>query len=189
MAAAPGESFRALYGVYRLARLDPEGMDYFRNTTGAFWRSFNAALLIAPFYAALLLMRYSMGEVSTPPLRFIAIETIAYAVAWLAFPVIVEPMTKTMGRRDKYIRFIIAYNWAAVPQNMLYLPLAMLSVNGVLPPGSGGFLGFIVLIAIMGYTWFITKTALEIPAGRAVGLVAIDFALSFLINGYAERLL
>jgi hypothetical protein len=189
MAAAPGESARALYGAYRLASLDLSGMDYFRNTRGAFWRSFNAALIIAPFYAGLLFMRYTMGEVSTTALRFISIEAISYVIAWVAFPVVVDFLITAMGRREKYIRFIIAYNWAAVLQNLLYLPLAMLSVNGVLPPISAGFLGLIILMLFMVYIWFIIKVALDISGGRAATIVAIDFTLSLLINGYAERLL
>lgn len=189
MPAPAGETTNALYGVYRLARLDVGGMDYFRNTPGAFWRSFKVALIIAPFYAGLLAMRYAMGEVATPPLRFIAIESIAYAIAWLAFPVIIDPLCRAMGKGDKYIRFIVAYNWAGLLQNMLYLPLAMLSVSGALPQGSGGFLGLIVLLVIMTYTWFIARTALEISSGHAVGIVAIDFTLSLLINGYTEKML
>jgi hypothetical protein len=189
MAAAPGEFARALYGAYRLASLDASGMGYFRNTRGAFWRSFNAALIIAPFYAGLLLMRYTMGEISTTALRFISIEVISYIITWVAFPVVVDFLITAMGRREKYIRFIIAYNWAAVLQNLLYLPLAMLSVNGVLPPSSAGFLGLIILVLFMVYIWFITKAALGIPGGRAATIVAIDFTLSLLINGYAEKLL
>lgn len=189
MPAAPGEMSRALYGAYRLARVDPTGMDYFRNTPGAFWRSFQAALIIAPFYVGLLMMRLGAGEVETPLFRFIAIETIAYVIAWLAFPVMMDVLTTALDRRDKYIRYIVAYNWAAVLQNMLYLPLAMLSVNGALPPGSAGMIGFFVLLLIMSYTFYITKTALDIPGSRAIGIVAIDFTISLLINGYAEKLL
>ena len=189
MAAALGESARALYGAYRLASLDSSGMNYFRNTRGAFWRSFNAALIIAPFYAGLLIMRYTMGEVSTTALRFISIEAISYIIAWVAFPVVVDLLITAMSRREKYIRFITAYNWAAVLQNLLYLPLAMLSVNGVLPPSSAGFLGLIILMLFMVYIWFITKAALDISGGQAATIVAVDFTLSLLINGYAERLL
>ena len=189
MAPPQGEFTRALYGAYLLARFDSAGMGYFRNTRGAFWRSFNAALIVAPFYAGLLLMRYTMGEVSTTALRFTFIEAISYILAWVAFPVVMDFLITAMDRREKYIRYIIAYNWAAVLQNLIYLPLAMLSVNGVLPPSSAGFLGLIILVLFMVYIWFITKAALGIPGGRAATFVAIDFSLSLLINGYAEKLL
>ena len=40
-----------------------------------------------------------------------------------------------------------------------------------------------------GETWFVTKTTLKIPGKLAASIVAIDFALSILIKGYADRLL
>ena len=189
MAAAPGETTRALYGAYRLACFDSSGLDYFRNTRGAFWRSFNAALIIAPFYVGLLLMRYEMGEISTTVFYFMSVEIISYIISWVAFPVVVDLLITTMDRREKYIRYIIAYNWAAVLQNLLYLPMAMLSVNGIFSSSSAGLLGLIILVFFMVYTWFITKTALNIPSGRAATIVAIDFALSLLLKGYAEKIL
>jgi hypothetical protein len=189
MAAALGETARALYGAYRLARFDSSAIDYFRNTRGAFWRSFNAALIIAPFYIVLLLMRHEMGEVSTPAFYFISVETISYIISWVAFPVVVDLLITTMDRREKYIRYIIAYNWAAVLQNLLYLPMAMLSVNGMFSNSSAGLLALIILAFFLVYTWFITKTALNIPSGRAATIVAIDFALGLLIKGYTEKLL
>ena len=171
----------ALIGIFRLARLDPTGIDYFRNTPGAFWRSFRVALIIAPFYAGLLAMRYAMGEVSTPLLRFIIIQIIAYSIAWLAFPVIVEPICRGMERSGKFLQFIIVYNWTGLLKNILYIPLAMLSVTALLPQGRGGDFGLSILLVIMAFNWFIAKTALQIGA--------IDFAISLLINGYAEKIL
>jgi hypothetical protein len=189
MAGELGETTRALYGACRLASFNSSGMDYFRNTRGAFWRSFNAALIIAPFYVALLSMRYEMGEVPTSAFYFISVETISYIISWVAFPVVVDLLITTMNRRENYIRYIIAYNWAAVLQNLIYLPMAMLSVNGIFSTSSAGLLGLAILVFFLVYTWFITKTALNIPSGRAATIVAIDFALSLLIKGYTEKLL
>ena len=189
MVAVLGETARALYGAYRMARLDPTGMDYFRNTRGAFWRSFNAAIIIAPFYAGLLLMRYQIGEISASAFRFFLVEVISYIIIWVAFPVVVDLIVTAMNRREKYIRFIIAYNWAKVLQNLIYLPVAILTINGILSQSNAGLVGLVMLIFFMLYTWFITKTALEIAGGRAATIVAIDLSLSLLINGYAEKLL
>ncbi len=189
MAITSGETARALYGAYRFALLDSSGLSYFRNTKGAFWRSFNAALIIAPFYAGLLVMRYNVGEISTSATRFIYVETIFYIISWLAFPVVVDFLVTAIKRRKEYIRFIIAYNWAAVLQNLIYLPIAILSVNGIFSPISAGFLGLGILVFFVIYTWFVTKTTLKIPGKLAASIVAIDFALSILIKGYADRLL
>ena len=40
----------ALYGSWRLARLDPGGMAYFNRTVEGFWNSFFAAVIVAPGY-------------------------------------------------------------------------------------------------------------------------------------------
>ena len=189
MAIAREETARALHGAYRFALLDPTGLSYFRNTRGAFWRSFNAAIIIAPFYAVLLVMRFNMGEISASTTRFIYIEATAYIISWVAFPVVVDFLITAMDKREKYIRFIIAYNWAAVLQNLVYLPIAMLSVNGIFSPLGAGFIGLTMLFIFIIYIWFITKTALGIPGKQAVSIVAIDFTLSLLINGYTEKLL
>jgi hypothetical protein len=189
MAVASGETARALYGAYRFARLDSSGIRYFRNTRGAFWRSFNTAFIIAPFYIVLLLMRYKMDEVPSSAIRFISVEITAYIISWIAFPVIVDFLITAMDRREKFIRFIIAYNWAKVLQNLIYLPIAMLSVNGIFSAGGAAFLGLTMLVFFMIYIWFITKTALNISGKLSASIVAIDFALSLLINGYAQRLI
>ena len=45
------------------------------------------------------------------------------------------------------------------------------------------------MAAIIFYTWFITKTALDIPGPAAAGVVILDLVISFAINMYAEGLL
>jgi len=161
-------------------------MGFFETTTGAFWRSFKAALLIAPFYGLLLALRYEAGEIGATVWRYGAIEIIAYVISWVAFPVLMLSVTKRLGCEGNYLRFMVAYNWAAVPQNMLYLPIAMLSVTGIISPDAAGFFALVVLMLIVGYVWFITKTALDITPAKAAVIVAMDFALSILINAYAE---
>ena len=117
-----------------------------------------------------------------------AIEIVAYVTAWVAFPVLMLSVSKRFGCAHNYLRFMVAYNWAAVPQNMLYLPIAMLSVTGIISADAAGFFALLALALIIGYVWFITRTALEIPVVGAAAIVAMDFAISILINGYVEGL-
>ena len=123
------EVLTALYGALRLARFDPSGLDFFEQTETGFWRSFFAAVLVAPFYLMLTSIRYSGLTETVPFVRFLAIETIAYVIAWVAFPLLMAALTRSLGREAHYIRTIVAYNWAAVWQNALYMPVAMLSVR------------------------------------------------------------
>ena len=52
----------SLYGAYRLARADKSGLNYFDASIDGFWRSFFAAVVIAPLFALFLIVRYSFGE-------------------------------------------------------------------------------------------------------------------------------
>jgi len=175
----------ALYGTYRLARLDAAGMDYFDQSPAGFWRSFFAAVLIAPLYILLLSLRYSGMAEQASFFNFISIELIAYVIAWVAFPLLMASLVKNLDRESNYIRFIVTYNWAAVLQNALYLPIAILATAGLMDDATANALGLTALILIVFYTWFITRTALDIPGGMAAGIVGVDFLLSILINTVA----
>jgi hypothetical protein len=180
------EATGSLYGAYRLARFDTGGMAFFDTSVGGFWRSFYAAALVAPFYAILLALRYSL-EIDPPhPMRFFLLHVDAYVISWLAFPVIMAGLSRIILRQAHFTRYIVAYNWAAVLQNAIYLPLAMLQASETLPRDAGNLLGLIVLVAVLVYIWFITRTALAIAAPTAAGIVAVDFFLTLIIHGFIE---
>ncbi len=184
-----GEIVNALYGAYRLALRDPGGMKFFDTSINGFWRSFFAAVLIAPLYLALLSMRYRVGLTDAPLFRLIIVETSAYVIAWVAFPLAMITLCRIMKRDGSYLGFIVAYNWAAVLQNGVYLPLSFLAIAGAIPAPAGDMISLAVLIAILFYTWFIARTALDITAAQAVGVVALDSGLGILINGVAESMI
>ena len=64
----------SIYGAYRLARLDAAGMSYFDTSVAGFWRSFFAAVIIAPFYAMLLAIRFPIIAADADPTRFVLYE-------------------------------------------------------------------------------------------------------------------
>ena len=183
------EAAYSLYGAYRLARLDAGGLAYFDASPGGFWRSFYAAAFVAPFFALLLALRYADGMVTASPLPYAAIEAIAYVIAWVAFPVAMLMVARMLDREKHFIRFIVAYNWAAVLQNALYLPIPILGITGGLTVNVANGLGMLALLLILGYTWFITKTALDVSATAAAGVVALDLGLSIFITSVADSML
>jgi len=183
------EIIRSLYGALHLARGDTSGMAFFNATEQGFWRSFTAAILIAPLFALLLTIRYHVNEAGVSLLRFTAIETIAYVVSWVAFPLLLFHLTDILGIGYRFIRYIVAYNWASVLQNLLYLPFALL-VEAHLVQGAGStFFGIILLGLVLLYTWFVTRTALEVTNLLAAGLVMIDLVLSIFINTITQGML
>lgn len=172
----------SLYAAYRLARFDASGMAFFGASTEAAWRSFFAAVLVAPFYAALLAFRYmGMGE-ELDTLQFAAAEAIGYVISWTAYPVLMASVTQILGCRQRLIGYITVYNWSMVLQNAVFLPIGLLSVTNVLPEQAAGFLWLVAMVLVLAYLWFIARTALMISAFSALAVVVLDLVLSFLIN-------
>lgn len=183
------EAATSLYGAYRLARFDARGMTYFETSLAGFWRSFYAAVIVAPAFAVLLAMRYAAGGEATDEVRFASVEAIAYVIAWVAFPLVMVSLARLLDREERYLGYIVAYNWASVLQNGLYLPLVMLGMAGVIPAETVGPLSLIVLSLILVYGWFIAKVALDVGTGTAVALVGLDLALSVVIDIVASSML
>lgn len=182
------ETLKSLYGAYRLARYDAGGMAFFNVAIDGFWRSFFAAAIIAPFYILLLYLRFNAGDMNVHPYRFAAVEAISYVLSWVTFPVVMISLARFLEREKNYLSYIVAYNWASVLQNAVYLPLAMLMVSGLLPDGAAGALSLIVFLLILAYTWFITVTALGLSRSPAAGIVVLDLVISLLINATAESM-
>jgi hypothetical protein len=182
------ESATSLYGAFRLARFDPHGMNYFNAGPSGFWRSFWAAVIIAPFYAVLLATAYPSLETSHDPVRFALVEGIAYVMAWVAYPLVMAWVTRQLDRFDYFIGYIVAYNWAAVLQNALFIPINILWVTGALPPDVSFMLWLIVFSLILAYLWFIARTALALAPMAAASIVGIDLVLNVIISAIANSM-
>jgi hypothetical protein len=182
------QTVMSIYGAYRLARLDATGMSYFDTSVAGFWQSFFAAVIVAPFYAILLAFRFSVMAPDADPTRFVLTESIAYVVSWTAYPLVIATLTRKLGCWNRYKSYIVAYNWSMVLQIGVVLTIALLSATGAVPEDAGTFFSLIIYILILGYVWFIARTALGVPALTATGIVAVDIALSYFIDYFADRL-
>ena len=93
----------AVGGALKLARGDPSGLGFFDTSIDGFWRSFRAALICYPFFLVLLSFRVAAPywAASGVP-RILAVETIGYAISWIAFPLLVLPLARWLGREDRF---------------------------------------------------------------------------------------
>ncbi len=176
----------ALYGTYRLARFDTAGMKHFEDTPAGFWHSFQAAIWVFPLYLLTVLARWDRMDSDISVLYFLLVQIIAYVIAWTAYPVILPYVARAFDRQANYQRSIIAYNWTAVIQNLAYTPLAIISLTGAT---GAGLLTLIVFILIISYSWFVTKTALDIKTSAAWVVVGIDIMISMILSNWVDMLL
>lgn len=177
------------YGAWRLALFDRHGLSYFDNTIEAFWRSFQAAVIAAPGYALFVLIQLAGYETSSGPFRIFLVETIAYVIRWVAFPLVVWYVAQFLGRSDRYFRYMAAYNWAQLLLVALFLVITAVAKGGLFPSPVGEALSLFAMIASLAYQWFITRAGLDIKGGAAAAIVMLDFVISLILNSITLRLI
>ena len=181
------EVLSALYGAYRLAWFDGSGMAYFNLTVDGFWRSFFAAVLVAPAYAILVGMELSAEAEDLNLALVFLTEAIAYVLAWCAFPLVAVALTRILGLDRNYVALIVAVNWSAVLQTAAFL--AVVLVGLIVPEVLGTLLVTLTTVAILVYQWFVIRTALQTTGGIALMLLLVYLVLTSLVNAGADRML
>ena len=183
------EAQLAIGGALKLARGDARGLGLFDTSLDGFWRSFRAALICYPMYLALLAMR-----VPAPPwdsagvVRILVVESIAFVISWTAFPLLMLPLSRGIGRENRFLAFMAVYNWCQVPQTVLFLIIGFDISTGLLPGGAGDAVGLVAALAVMVYEWYIARVALAIPPMHAVLVVLLDLVLGTALSRVAESL-
>ncbi len=179
----------ALFGAWRLMRFDSGGMAWFDVSIAGFWRSFFAAVPVAPFYAIVIALElaervepYDLGWA-------IVVSIVAYAAGWAAFPIVAIFITRLLRLSQRYVPFIIAYNWANVPQMLVFFLVFMIGAAHLAPPALAEFLLLAAFLYILVYQWFVTLTALETTGLTAAGIVIVQVLIDALIQRGASSLI
>ena len=185
------EILSAIYGAWALFKLDPRGLEFFEDSVPAFWRSFFAAVIVAPGFALLRVIDFAETEAESGAgfLPTLLVELIAYVIIWTAFPLALHYLCLAIDRPERYLRTVIAINWSVVIQIALTLPVHLIAVSGILSPGLASLAIFVVLVVTLFYEGFVARTALEVTPPLAALVVAIDVAISLAVHGLASGLL
>ncbi len=174
------EIVRSVAGVWRLARRDPTGFAMLDDSMRGFWRSFWAAAIVAPGYFYITWARLQTAQDDS--LHAILVEIAAYAVGWMAYPVAAHYLTEALNCGERYVLYIVAYNWAAVIQIAAYVVATMVAESEVLPDDVGWAFVFCVTLLVWVYQFYIARTALRIAPGTAAALVACDVLINLALN-------
>ncbi|MBT3396101.1 MAG: hypothetical protein HOB82_06610 [Alphaproteobacteria bacterium] len=172
------EILASIQGAYLLARFDASGMNFFNISNDGFWRSFGAAVVIAPVVLVTMLAFYAGSDIN--PLRIAVVEFGQYVAGWAVFPVVMIFVARSMNLTDRYVGYIIAYNWSSVIQVALFAPLNLaLSYSGA--SWLLEFMWLSAMVFVIIYLIFIAKTALGTTLSIAISLVGLDLLLTLVI--------
>ena len=186
---------RSLQGAWRLFCGDPNGVQAFDLSSDGFLRSFAVIFLVAPVYFAtiiaerglLLSERVLLEDLSDT--RFFLIRSLSFIVDWFAFPVLMVVISRQLSLTSRYAIFITVRNWAALPATLLTSIPTISYGLGLIPVQVSSFATFVFLIIALRYGWFIAKTTLATTSMIAVGILALDLALSLVIGRFADLLI
>jgi hypothetical protein len=181
-----GEIARSLFGVYRLARLDPGGMNDLDLSIGGFWRSFFAMVIVAPGYAVLVARKLAGFESEVVMGWAIGVEVVAYVIGWIAFPIAAIFLTRMFGLAHNYVPLIVATNWANVLQMAVFLAAMLLAAG--LSTEFGGLVLLIATLAVVAYQWLVIRISLDTTGMTAFTMLAVDLVLSSFVNLFADAM-
>jgi hypothetical protein len=178
----------------RLARFDPNAISEFDASYGGFFRSFGAMLVCLPMYAVILLGERQMeiaGAVLTKRaavsiFAFYATEGISYIVDWLSFPLAMLAISPLIGTNQRYVPFIVAYNWGTCLVFALLAAPYLLYLAGM-PLGAFLFLYYVGTIFALIYRWRIARDGLAVSGLTATGVVILDVLLGVLLTVIAAK--
>jgi hypothetical protein len=179
----------AVGGALRLARGDRSGLGFFDTSLDGFWRSFRAALVCYPLSMVLLALRLPAvrwGEAGAATI--LAVETIAFVISWVAFPLVVLPIARFFDRENRFLPFMVVYNWSQIPQTGLFAIVGLDAATGVLPPAAAQLAGLGAVAAVLVYEWYIARVALAVTAAQAALVVVVDVVLGSVLDQIAKSL-
>ncbi len=179
----------AVGGALRLACGDRRGLGFFDTSIDGFWRSFRAALICYPLYLLLLGFRVAAPQWEASGIApILVVETIAFVISWVAFPLLVLPLARWLGREDRFLAFMVAYNWSQIPQTVLFALVGLDGATGLLAPSAAQFTQLAAAVAVLVYEWYIARVALAVPGAQATLVVVVDLVLGTALGRVAESL-
>jgi len=173
-----GEIASALQGTYRIALRDPAGAWMLDDSVAGVRKSFFVAVLLAPLYALVVIIRSYLDQPPDDALGVFLVEGSAYFAGWLVWPVIAFEIARCFSVRTAWRRYVVAYNWSHVWIMLLQLPLLALSQSGLMASQAGGFATIVTLLLVVAYRFLLARDVLGIDRHAAVGVAFLDLIVS-----------
>lgn len=177
-----------LHAALLFARGNGEGLRYVEADMAGAARSFWAIALCLPATMCLQLMTWVQYGLPAHVGHAIALDILAYVVAWIGFALLSFQLAPMFGCLPRWPRFIAAWNWCNVIENILLVVGGIPGLLGV-PPALDQAAQIVALGWALWIEWFAAKQALGTSGVVAVLLVVLDQVIGLLLAGLNLALL
>ena len=175
---------RSLTATWRIFLGRPDAMRLLDTSDDGFWRSFQAILIVAPFYAITSMADWNAtaaaaGAGAEPSgSAFVASRLAILVLDWVTLPIVLAALAGFIGIKQSYGAFIVARNWANALAVIPFGAVALLELLGLFPGDTIILPSLVALGFALRLSYMVARTALSFPMDMAIGLVAFDFLLS-----------
>lgn len=184
-------SYHSLFAAWRLAHFDAAGMEHFDISESGFWRSFQAAIIGLPFFLIISVLekhlRVLAWDIVSPgqPIdlhNYYLLQILDYIAIWPTFALAMIPLCRLFRVDDHYAPLIISYNWARIFSIAVLIPPYLMLVIGGFAMAVGGILTFVASVFVLGYQWFVIKTAIGGAKLPALAILIADILLAGIVS-------
>ena len=116
-------------------------------------------------------------------------KLIAHILGWLVFPVVMIPISRLMDLSQRYIPYIIVWNWSNVLVMVVILPAVLIFPPSEHSDQSAKLILMAAQITVLFYGYLVARAGLECKTLTAIGVVMLDLLLGLLFNLLAGRLI
>ena len=169
-----------------ISRLHPGAPALFDRTVDGFWKSLFAAVLVLPPHVLMTMrnvqdapeVRYNLGDIIT--------DLLIYVIIWLAYPVLMIAVTKVIDRQERFLDYIVPYNWAMVPVGYFLGVITWLGMFGHVERDTEinlFIIGYAVVTLLLAE---IARRQLQIGPFMAFGIVVLDIIFNVVVINLLE---
>jgi hypothetical protein len=177
------ETAKALEGIYRLAIFDRTAVASFGQDLRSCARSFWAYVLALPAILLLIAVSVTFKNPHDPALLAIS-ELVSDVIQATGFPLLLLPLLRWFGRRERWAWFVTGYNWFNMAQ--IVVAAVLVCLLGDLPGENlRDFLSDAATTYFYVLEAYLAFAILEISARRAVFVLLLDFAFGNVIGQLA----
>lgn len=178
----------ALTGLWLILKLDPAGLAFFERTPAGFWRSYVAALILAPLNLLHVVLDFPRADETLTLTPYLIVQALSYVLSWTAYPFAMLYVLRLLDREERFLAYLVPYNWFQLAVGLVVFPISLLFDVGLLSPPGAAFLQLLTLGLFMSYATFLARLALNIALSSAFALVVFDILLNLFINQMVERI-
>jgi hypothetical protein len=195
MIVTADEVHRSLRGTLDLLNRRVEGLRAFDMSERGFWRSFAAIWITLPAYVTSLAMeRMHLGILTADQPLFgnVALNVgvaLAHVAGFLALPVAMIWIARSLRLTDRYVPFVIVTNWISAAGLLVLSVPAVLLFAGWAPPALSILFTIAFGAVVLHLQWFATKATLGVSNGLALAIVGFGVWLNLLIEAVMHRLI